>query len=103
MIYESLHDYFVKNYDKELDEKLIIPKSFIAGLLGSGLSNCFDVLAIRKQADSSVKFRDIIKEEWFKIFTRGLSSRLVYYSLHSTVLFSVIDWVGRVFNVNLHD
>lgn len=46
---------------------------------------------------------DIVRKERYKIFTTGLTSRMIYYSLHSTVLFYAISRVGRVFRVDLHD
>ena len=46
MIFETLTDYYRKNYGKEKDEWMIFFKSFLSGLIGSAFSNCFDFLAI---------------------------------------------------------
>lgn len=51
MVFESSHDYCKKKWGKEVDEKLLIPKAFMAGVIGSGLSNCFDVMTVKKQMD----------------------------------------------------
>ena len=53
MIFESLTDYLRKHYTRDLDSQMIFPKSFLAGFIGSACSNCFDFLAIQKQADQT--------------------------------------------------
>jgi len=48
MVFESSHDFCKKKWGEKVDSYLLIPKGFMAGLIGSGLTNCFDVLTIKK-------------------------------------------------------
>lgn len=55
--------------------------SSLAGAISSGLTNCFDVLTINKQANPEINLLSLIKKEGFKLFTKGLAARVYYHSL----------------------
>lgn len=74
MVFESSHDFCKKRWGEKVDSYLLIPKGFLAGFIGSGLSNCFDVLTIKKQINPQKKVADIIREERWGIFTKGIQS-----------------------------
>jgi hypothetical protein len=91
MVFESSHDFCKKTWGEKVDSYLLIPKAFLAGFIGSALSNSFDVLTIQKQIHPERKVLDIIKQERWGIFTKGIHSRVLYYSLNSTILFCIIN------------
>ena len=73
MIYESLTDYYRKKYGKENERAYhVLFKSTCAAIIGSSLSNCFDVVSAQKQAYDQLKVVDILKREKWNVFTRGV-------------------------------
>ena len=55
--------------------------SFFCGLIGSGLTNCFQVKKKKKQADSSLKVFELMRQEGLKnLAFKGLAPRMVYHS-----------------------
>ena len=77
--------------------------SFLGGAIGSGLTNCFDVLTINKQTDPSINLLELIKKERTKLFTKGLFARVYYNSMQSIVFFNLVLYIGKIYNVELSD
>lgn len=74
------------------------------GLLGSGVSNAFEVVAVQKQADSSLILKDIVKREGpYRLITKGVGARMAYHSQQSMLMFLCIHYIGKVFKVDLTD
>lgn len=55
--------------------------SFLAGAIGSGLTNALDVITIMKQTSPSLNVMEVIKAERYNLFTKGLLARVFYNSL----------------------
>ena len=77
--------------------------SFLGGAIGSGLTNAGDVLTVNKQAQPDMDLIKMIKKERFKLLTKGISARIYYNSLQSIVLFNLIVYIGKIYNVELSD
>jgi len=75
----------------------------VAGVVGSALTNGFEVLLVTSQTQPNVKLMDIVRKEKFGLLTKGLGARVYGHSLQSVVFFSTVTYVGRLFNVELED
>ncbi len=77
--------------------------SLLGGAIGSGLTNCFDVLTINKQTSPETNLLDLIRKERFRLFTKGLLARVYYNSMQSLVFFNIVMYIGKIYNVELSD
>lgn len=77
--------------------------SFLAGAIGSGLTNCFDVVTINKQANPDLNIWSLISQEKGNLFTKGLQARIFYNSMQSIVFFNIVLYIGKIYNVELSD
>jgi len=50
--------------------------SLIGGAVGSGVTNCLDVITINKQANPDLNIRELIKKERFGLFSKGIMARV---------------------------
>ena len=67
------------------------------------MTNCFEVVVIRQQAESGETVRQIFKQEGYSLLTKGLTAKLLLSSFQSVLFFVSITEIGRVFNVNIFD
>ena len=74
-----------------------------SGILGSLLTNCFEVIVIRQQAESGETVMQIFRQEGYSLLTKGLSAKLLLSSFHSVLFFVSITEIGKLFNVNIFD
>ncbi len=81
--------------------KYNIVASLLGGIIGSALTNSFEVLAINKQAHPECKLLALIKREKFKLLTKGLGARVFYLSFQSMLFFSCILYFGKLYHVDL--
>ena len=51
---------------------------FLAGVIASGVTNGLEVITVKKQTDPSTNLLNLIKEERFKLLTKGLGARVYY-------------------------
>jgi hypothetical protein len=77
--------------------------SFAAGAIASALTNSFEVVTINKQADPRTNIYKLIKQERFKLYTKGLFARVSYNSLQSVVFFNILMQIGKIYDVELSD
>jgi hypothetical protein len=77
--------------------------SFLAGAIGSALTNSCDVLTINKQTSPELNLWTMIKTEKMNLFTKGLFARVYYNSLHSVMFFNLILLIGKIYNVELSE
>ena len=71
-------------------------------MIGSAISNGFEVIAVRKQAYPKETIENIVKTEgYYNLFSRGLMARMVYHSTQSVVFWSSINIIGRLYKVDL--
>lgn len=97
-IKDRYHEHF---YKREIFH--IIAASFLAGAIGSGVTNGLEVLVVTKQTNPNADLLAIIKKEKFGLLTKGLGARVYYQSIQSIVFFSTVTYVGKLFNVELED
>jgi hypothetical protein len=105
MIYEMLIRE-AKKRDRESYEKrktlFVIKCGLISGFFASGMTNCFEVISVRKQANSKLTIKGIIEEEGMRnLMTKGLGARVSYHSFQSVIMFFILDQIGGFFNVDL--
>lgn len=81
----------------------IVLASFLAGAIGSGVTNGLEVLVVTKQTKPEANLLKIVKKEKFGLLTKGLGARVYYQSIQSIVFFSTVTYVGKLFNVELED
>lgn len=55
--------------------------SFLAGAIGSGVTNSLDVITVNKQTNPKLDIKELIKKERWNLFTKGLLARITYNSL----------------------
>lgn len=91
-----------EDYDKH-EFNVNIVASFLAGAIGSGVTNGLDVLTITKQANPESKLQGIIKSEGLKLLTKGLGARVFYNSMQSVAFFNLVLLIGKVYNVDICD
>ncbi len=74
-------------------------------MIGSAVSNPIEVMAVCKQADPSITLRRIISEtdSVTSLMTRGLGARVSYHSTQSVVVWLLIHYIGKAFNVDLNE
>ena len=77
--------------------------SFLAGAIGSAVTNCFDVLTVNKQASPEISLVQLIKKEKLNLLTKGLAARVALNSFHSIVFFNLIMYIGKIYNVELSE
>ena len=75
--------------------------SFLGGAIGSGVTNCFEVLTVYKQANPELNLLQLIAKERFALFTKGLTARIYYNSLQSIFFFNLVMYIGKWYNVEL--
>jgi len=75
--------------------------SFLGGAIGSGLTNCGEVLTVNKQTKPDIKLGELIQKERWQLFTKGILARVYYNSMQSVLFFSIIMYLGKVYNVDL--
>ena len=88
---------------KEHEFRVNMLASFLGGAIGSGLTNCFDVITINKQANPDTNIKELIKKERFRLLTKGLLARVYYNSMQSIVFFNLVMYIGKIYNVELSD
>jgi hypothetical protein len=91
----------ITSEDKMNELAYILASSFMGGLIGSGLSNGFEVVAVQKQADSSIKVMDIVHKERFNLLKKGIIPRMIYHSQQSMFLFMCVHYIGKAFDVDI--
>jgi hypothetical protein len=79
----------VQNYKKWYPQQFygneflfIAPTAFVCGMVGSGISNPLEVIAVCKQADPTTSLKKILAESDCvkRLMTRGLMARVCYHS-----------------------
>jgi len=83
--------------------KQIIISAFLSGAIASSLTNAPQVITYKKQISPEAKVMDIVRQEKLKLLTKGLLARVYYNAFQAVVLFSMLSFVGKSFNVNLTD
>lgn len=107
-IYETIVSHYKLKYrtpeEYEKHEfKVNMLASVLGGAIGSGLTNCFDVLTINKQTNPDINLIELIKKERSKLLTKGLFARVYYNSMQSIVFFNLVLYIGKIYNVELSD
>jgi hypothetical protein len=108
-IYESVMKYFKLKYSKEEGEfekkelQINMLAGFLTGKISSGLTNSFDRVTINKHTKPYLKIWEMIKKERFNLFTKGLLARVYYHSMQSLLLFHLVLYIGKIYNVNISE
>ncbi len=105
-VYESYIKYVKEKYmESWMNREVlhIINASFLAGAIGSGVTNWLEVLVVTKQTKPDANLMEIVKREKFGLLTKGLGARVYYQSIQSIFFFSTVTYAGRLFNVELED
>lgn len=104
-VLESLREYFLKKQQLHSISQLSMPYylfcSIIAGAISGAATNTLEVITIHKQVDPKFKFTCFIKEQGIKSLTQGLIARMTLNTLQCTTLFFVVDYVSKMFDVEL--
>ena len=80
MMMRRMKEAGITQEDKMNEVAYILASSCMGGLIGSGLSNSFEVVAVQKQANADLAVMEIIQKERFRLLTKGLVPRMVYHS-----------------------
>lgn len=105
-VYESYIKYVKEKYIeswKNREVLHIVNASFLAGAIGSGVTNGLEVLVVTKQTKPETNLLNIVKKEKFGLLTKGLGARVYYQSVQSIVFFSTVTYVGKLFDVEIED
>ena len=107
MLYEDIISYIKLNIGHDFyykyDDPIVLATSMLCGFVGSGLTNWFEVFAVRKQANMSESTIDVIRDLGFKIFTSGIKVRVFYHTFQAIGLFYSLHLFGKLYNVELND
>lgn len=90
-----------KFQENEFKNNLIA--STLGGAIGSGLTNCLDVITVNKQTNPDTVIMDLIRKERLNLFTKGLLARISYNTFQSVVFFNLVVYIGKIYNVELSD
>jgi hypothetical protein len=105
-VYESYIKYVKEHYLSSWQKREIahvVSASFLAGAVGSSVTNGLEVLVVTKQTKPETNLWKIIEKEKFGLLTKGLGARVYYQSIQSIMFFSTVTYVGKLFNVELED
>jgi len=105
-VYESYIKFIKDRYMESWNNRElfhIILASFLAGAIGSGVTNGLEVLVVTKQTKPKANLMKIVKREKFGLLTKGLGARVYYQSIQSVIFFSTVTYVGKLFDVELED
>lgn len=71
--------------------------------MAAALTNSLEAVTVAKQTNPQTNVLKMIKEDGTKLFTRGLSSRVLYNGGQSLVFFSILLQIGKLYNCELSD
>ena len=107
----TIYEFMMKNYKTTLGMEKFQENEFyynfvastVGGAVGSGLTNCMDVVTVNKQTDPNTVIMDLIRKERFNLFTKGLMARIFYNTFQSILFFNLVVGIGKIYNVELAD
>jgi hypothetical protein len=74
-----------------------------AGAFAAGVTNGLEAITVVVQTNPDAKVSELIKREGFSLVTKGLAARVYYNGLQSIVLFNLVKYIGKAFNVQIED
>lgn len=87
----------------EIETRCVLKASVLSGVVAALFTNSLEVIVVRQQSESGQTVREILKQEGFKIVTKGLGAKLMMTSFSSVLFFMSMTHVGRLFNTNLSE
>ena len=107
----TVYELYIDNMKKKLgiekfmeNESLnIIEASVLSGVSASLATNSLEVVVIRQQAESGETIVEIFQKEGLKIFTKGLTAKLLLSSGYSVIFFLSMNNFGKLFNTSLSE
>lgn len=75
----------------------------MGGVIGSGLTNSMEAITVAKQTNPSINILELVKQEKFGLFTKGLLARVYYNGAQSLVFFTLVMVIGKAYRVELND
>ena len=77
---------------------------FLGGVIGATMTNAFETITVAKQTNPDLKIKEmLISEGMVQLSTRGLLARVFYNGAQSLVLFSLVNYIGKLYTVDLSD
>lgn len=64
-------------------------------------TNALEVVVVRKQAETGESIMDMVRQEGFKMMTKGLTAKLILTGGYSVIFFTSMNHIGKFFNTNL--
>jgi hypothetical protein len=74
-----------------------------AGACAAAVTNSLEAITVQQQTNPNFKVKELLQKEGYALLTRGLAARIYYNGLQSIVLFNLIKYIGKVFNVQIED
>jgi len=104
----TCHEMFLQYFKRKglfekYEYRCVTISSILSAIISGTISNCFEVITVRKQIDHSVKFNDLIKEEGLLLLTKGLKPRILTNAIFYLIFFNTSHFYGKLFNVCLTD
>lgn len=81
--------------------------NMMAGCIGGGaaaaVTNGFEALTVQKQTQPDAQLMKLVQSQGLELMTKGLVPRVGYNACQSIVLFGLIKYIGKAYNVQLED
>ncbi|TNV72165.1 hypothetical protein FGO68_gene6035 [Halteria grandinella] len=81
----------------------VIQSSIMSGAIAALFTNFLEVIVFRQQSGNGQSVAQILKEEGFNIFTKGITAKLLLTSCSSILFFMSMHHIGKAFNTNLSE
>ena len=77
--------------------------NMVAGCIGGGaaaaVTNGLEAITVQKQTQPDKKLRALIQSQGWELMTKGVTARVGYNAVQSIVLFNLVKYIGKVFDV----
>ena len=70
-----------------------------AGAIAAAATNSLEAITVAYQTNPNTTIRNLIRKEGLLLFTKGLGPRIYYNAAQSIVLFNLVKYIGKAFNV----
>lgn len=88
---------------KENESRFVIEASLLAGVFSGTLMNSYECLMYMRMAEVQKSAKQIFKEQGHKLFTKGLGTRIIMTSGYTLTQFTILYYLGKVFDCDLID
>jgi hypothetical protein len=106
-LYELYIDEMMKRfgleYFKENETMHVIEASIFSSALTVLIMNCMEVIVVRRQSGSTQTIQNMFKEEGYRMFTKGLTAKMIHAVTGGTMFYLSLNKIGKFFDCNISE